>query len=279
MTIHVLMPVHNRVSCTESMLECLRTQIVDEPLSIVVIDDGSTDETADFLCAQNDIAVLKGDGSLWWGGAVDLALRTVIEFAKRDDWVLFVNNDTKIDCGFVQTLLDAALTYAPAAIGSVVLDVDPPHRTLSIGPVIKPWRLKVSDLLEERYYESNQEIFAVDALSGRCVLYPISVLESVGGLRPWLLPHYLADYELALRVKHAGYKLLVSNKAIVFSANEFGNSYKANSLWEHFFSVRSPSFLPALVGFWWSASTPLQRLTFLLRVILKKMVFILRSKK
>ena len=45
MTVHVLMPVFNRLAMTQAMLACLRAQQVDESLSIVVIDDNSPDGT------------------------------------------------------------------------------------------------------------------------------------------------------------------------------------------------------------------------------------------
>jgi GT2 family glycosyltransferase len=81
------------------------------------------------------------------------------------------------------------------------------------------------------------------------------------------LPHYLADYELALRVRNAGYKLLVSEATAVLSENEYGNSYQPAGLRDKFFSVRSPYYLPAVLTFWWRASSLVERLTLLPRLI------------
>ena len=278
MTVHVLMPVFNRLALTQSMLECLRAQRADEPLSIVVVNDGSADGTAEFLKAQKDITVLQGDGSLWWGGAIDLALRRVLDSASERDWVLLVNNDTRIESGFVQTLLDTARRHAPAAVGSVIRDMEPPHRLLSIGPRINPWRFRVKDAIEDPPHGAGADVVSVDALSGRGVLYPVSALRHVGGMRARYLPHYLADYELALRVRSAGWRLLVSTKALVYSADEYGNAYRASGLWDRLFSVRSPAFLPAHLGFWWSASSPVQRLTLPLRAAVHTVISLRRRK-
>lgn len=278
MTVHVLMPVFNRLALTQSMLEYLRTQRADESLSIVVVDDGSTDGTVDYLDAQKDITVLRGDGALWWGGAVDLALRHVLEFAFEQDWVLLVNNDTRIESGFVQKLLDTARQHTPAAVGSVIRDMEPPHRLLSIGPRINPWRFHMKDAIDELSHGAEVDVVSVDALSGRGVLYPVSALRLVGGLRVRCLPHYLADYELALRVRSAGWRLLVSITATVYSADENGNAYRASSLWDRLFSVRSPAFVPARLGFWWSASSPVQRLTLPLRAAVYTLISLGRRK-
>ena len=259
MTVHVLIPVFNRLEMTRIMINQLRSQILDEDLTITVIDDGSTDGTAEFLREQSDIQILEGDGNLWWGGAISLALRHVLPRAPDNDWVIFVNNDTEIRSDFVQRLLNTARLHAPAAVGSVVRDIIFPHDLISVGPSIDSWRLMVEDAGERN--QSANGVVAVDALSGRGVIYPVAALRAVGGMRPQWLPHYLADYELSLRVRAYGCKLLVTKDAAVYSVNEFGASYRPNNITGRFFSVKSPTYLPAQVAFWWQANSPIGRIT------------------
>lgn len=269
MTVHALMPVFNRLEMTRTMLECLRQQVLDEPLRITVVDDGSTDGTDEFLKSQGDVTTLKGDGNLWWGGGIDLGLRHLFGIAAADDWVLFVNNDTELHSDFVQQLLYAARRLAPAAVGSVIRDVRPPHRLLSIGPRIDAWGLGVQDVLSAKVGDvsSDEEVTRVDALSGRGVLFPVAALRAVQGMHPWWVPHYLADYELAVRVQAAGWGLYVCNAAAVYSSEEFGVHYRGRNIKERFFSVRSPTYLPAVLRFWWEASSGWQRLTLPFRIL------------
>jgi N-acetylglucosaminyl-diphospho-decaprenol L-rhamnosyltransferase len=215
--------------------------------------------------------VLQGDGSLWWGGAIQLALEHTVKHGATTDSVVFVNNDTTFGRDFVQSLLDVARAHAPAAVGSVVRDEEQPARLLSIGAGLDIWRLKVRDLLTEpRALDLDAAgVQEVDALSGRGVLFPLEAFRRAGLMRPRWLPHYLADYELSIRVKNAGYRLLVSEKAAVLSANEFGNAHRAKSIREELFSVRSASYLPANLLFWWEASSRLGKLTLLPRLVLR----------
>jgi N-acetylglucosaminyl-diphospho-decaprenol L-rhamnosyltransferase len=270
-TVHVLMPVFNRLALTRRVVECLRQQVVDERLRIVIVDDGSTDGSAEWLAEQSDLDVLQGDGSLWWGGAIQLALEHTVKHGATTDSVVFVNNDTTFGRDFVQSLLDVARAHAPAAVGSVVRDEEQPARLLSIGAGLDIWRLKVRDLLTEpRALDLDAAgVQEVDALSGRGVLFPLEAFRRAGLMRPRWLPHYLADYELSIRVKNAGYRLLVSEKAAVLSANEFGNAHRAKSIREELFSVRSASYLPANLLFWWEASSRLGKLTLLPRLVLR----------
>ena len=268
MTVHVLIPVFNRLALTRRVLGCLRAQQVDEPLRLIVIDDGSTDGTAAFLESQRDITVLKGNGSLWWGGAIEVGLQLVLQEGHPSDWVLLVNNDTQFAADFVQRLLDTAHAHAPAAVGSVICDEAAPERLLSIGAIFDTWRLRVRDKLEqERPQDPMKGPYLVDALSGRGTLYPLAAFRLAGTMKPAWLPHYLADYELAVRIRKAGFQLLVCEEAAILSANEFGNAYRASSLWDKFFSVRSANYLPAVLAFWWHASSLLEKLTLLPRLI------------
>lgn len=267
MTVHVLIPVFNRIALTQSLIACLRRQVLNIPLRILVINDGSTDGTGEWLADQNDIKVLNGDGSLFWGGAVDLALNYLEDRIGAKDWVLLMNNDTTVDDDFVQRLLDTAQDNAPAAVGSVVRDEADHGRLLSIGACVDAWRLLTHDLLDNAQPQPlSDAVLEVDVLSGRGVLFPMASLIAAGGMRRRILPHYLADYEVSLRVRKFGWRLLVSTAAAVYSGDDYGSARRALSWHDKLFSVRSPLYLPALLAFWWGASNWLQRLSLPLRV-------------
>lgn len=266
MTIHVVVPVLNRLALTQALIACLRRQALNHPLRILIVNDGSTDGSAEWLAAQSDIDVLLGDGSLFWGGAVDLAVRHLQAKAASEDWVLLMNNDTIVADDFVQRLLDAALTHAPAAVGSVIRDEADHAHLLSIGANVDAWRLLTRDILDIDQTKATASVVEVDALSGRGVLFPMAGLIAAGGMRPRALPHYLADYEVSVRVRKSGWRLLVLPTAAVYSGDDYGSTRRALSWRDKFFSVRSPLYLPALLVFWWEASSWLQRLTLPLRL-------------
>lgn len=264
--IYAVIPVFNRLSLTQALIRCLRCQILNHPMRILVVNDGSTDDTKDWLAKQDDIVVLDGDGTLFWGGAVDLALRYLEISTESGDWVLLMNNDTTVSENFVQYLLDTALKHAPVAVGSVLRHEANHSLLLSVGVKINSWRLWTSDILNSEIQKNTDNVVEVDALSGRGVLFPIKALAEAGGMRPIVLPHYLADYEMSVRVRKSGCKLFVSLDAAVYSSDEYGNTTRASSLWKRLFSVKSPLYLPALLVFWWEASDWIQRFTLILRI-------------
>jgi len=267
MTVHVIVPVFNRLALTQAMMSCLRAQETDEPLNVIVVDDGSTDGTGEWLAEQQDIQVLKGNGQLFWGGAVNLALKQILEENPSTDWLLLMNNDTLVDPRFVQTLLSTAQAHRPAAIGSVIRDQRDPSRVLSAGTRINASQITVNDaLLDSPPPWPNDAVIEVDALSGRGTLFPLAEVRAAGGMRPRLLPHYFADYELSFRVRRAGCRLLVATGAAVLSEDDYGSQRRFSSILDRFLSIRSPYFAPALVTFWWEASNWTQRLMLPLRL-------------
>lgn len=263
MLVHVLIPVFNRLPMTKVVLDCLRAQ-KSVPLNIVVIDDGSTDGTAEFLAKQESVTTLHGDGTLWWGGAIDLGLRHVLASAAPDDFVLFVNNDTEFTDDFVAQLVAASERNGRAAVGSIIRHAQEPDRVLSLGPQVDYWSFSVRDLLntdEGRAALVSGDDMDMPMLSGRGTLYPMEAFQKAGRMRPRLLPHYFADYELADRVRRAGIPTKVTCRTAVLSLPEWGNESRHLSCWQQFFSRRSASNLFFTWAFWSLVGTPLQRLT------------------
>ena len=90
--IYIIIPVHNRKEYTKNCLLSLRKQ-TEKNFKTVIIDDGSTDGTAEMLAKEfPEVHVIKGDGNLWWAAATNLGVKYAL---KNDaDFILTLNNDT-----------------------------------------------------------------------------------------------------------------------------------------------------------------------------------------
>lgn len=270
MTVFVLIPVFNRLRHTQRVIECLRAQTCVSDIKILVVNDGSTDGTRNFLATQSDVTTLDGDGSLWWGGAIQCGLQYVLANASEYDYILFLNNDTWFSPDYVETLVRVSREHGGAAVGSVIHEQNRTNPLVSIGPRVNINRIAVWDLLSELQGQERQvpkQLYRVDALSGRGTIYPAYLFMRYGCMRPRLLPHYLADYEIAMRfARDAHIPLLVSTEAIVFSPAIYGNSVDMFGWWERLFGQRSSSNIIRLLVFYAMVGSPIQRLTAPLRL-------------
>ena len=270
MTVFVLIPVFNRLNHTERVVASLRAQHNASELCIVVINDGSTDGTAVWLEQQKDVVELRGNGNLWWGGAIQKGLEYVAAHKHHGDYVLFLNNDTWFAEDYVGTLVKVSHAAGGAAVGSVIHEDDRDPPLVSVGARVDINRIAVWDLLSElspAELRRPASTYKVDALSGRGTLYPVELFERHGQMRTFWLPHYLADYEIAMRFARAGVPLLVSSHAAVHSPAIYGNDVSRLNLWDRLFSLRSSSNIIRRLAFYMLVGSPLQRLSAPIRMV------------
>lgn len=285
MRVNVLIPVFNRLEHTRKVIAALRAQTVVDNIRIVIIDDGSTDGTAEFLAAQPDVSSIRADGNLWWGGAMDVGLKRVLPECGTDDYILFVNNDTWFGPTYVETLIRCSRENGEAIVGSVVHEEESDPPLTGVGPRLNVNRIAVWDILAEMDETERRDpkpLYKTDALSGRGTLFPAELFKRHGTMRPRLLPHYMADYEVSMRFARAGAPLIVSSEAVVYSPPVYGAHLSHASWWKQHFGRRSPTNLFQRLAFFCLVGTPLQRLTAPLRMAIFMVIrttHVLRAKK
>lgn len=222
--IYIVIPVHNRRHYTLGCLACLSRQTVTTQ-QVIVIDDGSTDGTREQIRINfPNTIVLTGDGSLWWAGATNLGIRYVLQTFSLtdDDFILTLNDDTKVDPGYLSSLLTAYQAHKPCIVGSVSVDVKLPRQLLYAGtglnlrvPNIENWantRFKNSyDLLR-----TTSPYLLSDSLPGRGMFIPRAVFDTIGDFDDQRFRHHMADLDFSIRARRAGFPLVVSSSSVVY---------------------------------------------------------------
>ena len=253
MTIHVVVPVHNRLPLTEQFLASVRSQDCSESIAITVIDDGSSDGSREFLSSQSDVAVIHGSGRWWWAGCVHQALSSLKPGLEEGDFVYLGNNDTVLEPRHLSALLSEAAR--DRLVGSIAIEVwpDGTHYPVAGGFFIDPAALEVTN-------SGLEQSTGVDGLAGRGLLLPFEAVTRMR-LHPRAMPQHFADRAFTNALKRQGFTLVVAKDAVSTQLERAGSSVEFAPRRADIASKRSQIYLPALWSFWWSVSSPSQRLT------------------
>lgn len=219
-TVFIVCGVFNHLEDTKRFLKCIRKQSYLN-IKTFIVDDGSTDGTTKYIRNNYpEINILKGNGNLWWTGAMYIGVEEVLKIAKNNDFILTINNDCIFDKDYIQTLLDSGIKLNKTIVGSLVVDSNDCQTIYDAGVKID-WKKgkfislppkKIKEINSSKLYQDD-----IDTLSTNGTLYPIEVFKKVGNFDKKHFPHYLSDYEFACRAKKNGFKLILNYQAIVYN--------------------------------------------------------------
>ena len=211
-----VVPVRNRKATTRQALANLRVTLRrDFVLDILVIDDGSDDGTAGMLSVEfPEVAVIQGDGQLWWGGALNIGFNYAVKCGYK--YVYVMNDDVELRLDAIVELHDAARKYSGAVCGSLVIYEN--ARVLSAEFGFRGLLGKVHSLSNGRSIESiSEEIIDSETLSTRSTLIPCEILQRGLFVDVKRFPHHFSDYDYFDRVRRAGFRILVVTRSVATS--------------------------------------------------------------
>ena len=206
----------------EHLVNCLQSLVRDRPAldhEVVVVDNGSTDGSADTVSAQFPwVKLLRLASNVGFASGNNAGIR-----ASRGDLLLLLNNDTVVPAGAIDSLVHALFAHPAAAVaGPRLVDADG-RAELSFGPMISPLgelRQKVTMTLHRRSLpvvsawvdrETSREHY-VDWVSGACLLVYRAAAEAAGLLddRYFL---YTEDVDFCAAIRAHGRRVLFTPAA------------------------------------------------------------------
>ena len=204
LSVALVIPVFNRKEMTLRCLRHLDATGVFSWAHVIVVDDGSTDGTADALSAEfPQTEILKGDGNLWWGGGINLGTRAAL--AKGAGHVFWLNDDCFPVAGALKKLLSSSIEHRAVTTASV--------RVIETGSFgLGGWKKTRSGVSLAIPEGDNLE--PCDTFSGNCACIPKEVFEAIGLVDVASFPHAGGDADFGFRVGQAGFPVLAVGGAI-----------------------------------------------------------------
>lgn len=214
-SVFIIIPVFNRKDTTLECLERLSSfGYLQQPYQVVVVDDASTDGTAEAIRDRFcDVKVLTGDGDLWWTGGIVMGMKYAFEAGA--DYCVWLNDDCLPDAETLPTMVKFANENPRTIVG-------PSCFSLESGV----WTIRNSASTGRQGYAGKAgETVYVNALSGWCVLIPRTVVAKIGLPDVRRFPHYDADIMYVLRATRAGFKACILGDAKVKVLDESGKEH------------------------------------------------------
>lgn len=215
----VVVPVFNRLSKTMRFL--LRMRDLDYAnFKIIIVDDGSSDGTGETIGLNRpDVAVLRGDGDLWWSGGTNMGVEHALKM--NADYILTINDDCEMEPDFLRQMVDVARRNPKYIVGCRLQCHDEREVVWSIGTtaVFRGGELYALNFAGKRWADLGHlpDPYPTDTLCGNGVLIPAAVFREVGLYDRRNMPQYHADSDLVLRAREAGYKPVVSLRSVIYN--------------------------------------------------------------
>ena len=166
---------------------------------IIVVDDGSTDGSFDFLLAKDAPARLILGGGLGVAGARNRGASEA-----RGDSLLFIDAHMTLPAGWWQVLIDLLDRPGVAAVAPSVCDVQKTH--------LKGFGLRLTgpELTSEWLGRAGRSAYPAPILPGCCLAIRRSLFESVEGFDAGMIRSQGIDNEFCLRLWTLGYECWIA---------------------------------------------------------------------
>ena len=206
----IIIPVFNQIELTLQCLGALCQSGDRSEFEVLVVDDASSDDTGDRLAPIRGLRYLRNGQNLGFVGSCNAGAAQA-----RGEFVVFLNNDTMVQPGWLDALLDTFTRHPDTGLAGSKL-VYPDGRLQEAGGIVfadgSGWNYgRFDDPADPRFGFVRE----VDYCSGAAIALPRPLFEALGGFDPLYSPAYYEDVDLAMRVRQHGLKVRYQPASVV----------------------------------------------------------------
>jgi GT2 family glycosyltransferase/glycosyltransferase involved in cell wall biosynthesis len=210
--VSVVIPNWNGKELLEKFLPSVIEALAGNPDNeILVVDNGSTDGSADFLrTAYPSVRVLALPVNLGFGGGSNEGFREA-----RNGIVVLLNSDMRVAPDFLAPLLEAFADPGVFAVSCQIFFSDPNKVREETG-LTQGWWQDGSVRVRHRIDPAIDDLFPCFYGGGGSCAFDRGKFLELGGFDPLLRPFYLEDTDLGYLAWKRGWKVLYQPRSSVY---------------------------------------------------------------
>ncbi|SFE15340.1 Glycosyltransferase, GT2 family [Paenibacillus algorifonticola] len=198
----IIIPTYNRLPLLQEAIYSIRSS-TPEAYELIVVDNGSTDGTIEYLREQN-ITFVGLPCNQGFPAACNWGLRLA-----RGDYFLLLNNDVLVTAGWLGKL------HRALDSGRQVGMTGPMSNYVSGGQQID-MRGSYTEMAEQLGVDEAGHYEEVSRLVGFCLLFSRELMNRIGLLDERFSPGHYEDDDYCYRARQAGYQLLMAKDTFVY---------------------------------------------------------------
>lgn len=201
--VSIIIPVHGKLDWTLTCLRSIARHGAETPFEIIVVDDASPDQTFSTLSGIPGIRILRNEKNLGFVGSCNEGAH-----AAQGRLLFFLNNDTQVLPGWLDTLVDAYRSEPGCGIAGSRL-IYPDGRLQEAGCIVfsdgESWNFGRFEMREDPRFLYRRD---TDYVSGAALLIDRDLFDQVGGFDVRYAPAYCEDLDLAFAVREANRRVI-----------------------------------------------------------------------
>ena len=231
--VSIIIPVWNHSRLTLECLASIQKQSGEISYEVIVIDDGSDDQTPSILAQVENLRVLRNEARSGFVISCNKASR-----ATRGELLLFLNNDVQVTENWLSALVEPFETLGDVgAVGGKILFPD--GRLQEAGAVLAPdGSTRLVGLYEDPSLPRYNYLREVEYVSGVCLTVRKGDFEKMGGFSDQFQPAYGEDVDFCLQLRAKGKRVLYQPRARIYhhlsaTTNTLGDDFKIHLATKH----------------------------------------------
>ncbi len=208
----IIIPVFNKLELTRQCLTTLASLTTMPEYEVIVVDNHSTDGTAEFLASLGgDVQVIRNPENHGFAIACNQGAK-----AARGEFLLFLNNDTIPTEGWLNALVDEVERHPDVAVvGSKLLYEDGTiqHAGVAFSRIVfTPYHIYRRFPADSPMVNRRREFQCV---TGACMLVRREVFEQVGQFDEGFKNGF-EDVDLCLKIREQGWHIIYRPDSVVY---------------------------------------------------------------